>query len=416
MLTNFRTSWIITLLLGLIVLMSPIAIHAGPPGNTILGVYVGNTPADVTKFEQWLSRPVDGVLGYTGNASWQDYDGSVGWATGLWANTKRTILWSVPLIPTGATLADAASGSYNSHYTQAAQTLANFRPADTVIYLRTAWEWNGNWFPWAVSTDQKTNFKNAWHQFVTSFRSVSTKFRFDWCPSIGTNPYSWEDAYPGDADADIIGIDVYDETIWCKIDDPAARWQFELTRDHGLNWVRDFATSHHKRISVAEWGTGGNGGGDNPVMIQKMYDWCDTNQVVYQTYWNSNADYPGMLSDGTKPLAAAKYKQLFGGTAAIGRPVPAKSSAGKTLRTIIVTTKLGRNSFAVAMPSQGAIERCALYSVNGKCFRVFTPSSNQNAVIMLTGTDAPAAVVPPGTYLLSILGKEFSLVKSILIQ
>ncbi|MES2462593.1 MAG: hypothetical protein V4671_18575, partial [Armatimonadota bacterium] len=83
----------------------------GGGGNSpLLGVYCGNDPRAVLQFETWLGRKVDGVLGYTGGASWEDFDGSVGWAANLWRGIDRTVFWSVPLIPKGATLAEAARG------------------------------------------------------------------------------------------------------------------------------------------------------------------------------------------------------------------------------------------------------------------------------------------------------------------
>lgn len=281
-------------------------------GQAMLGVYVGNDPQAVLDFEAWLGCEVDGVLGYTGNADWADYDGSVGWAASLWSAIDRRVLWSVPLIPWGATLDEAATGAYNDHYLQAAQTLAQYRPQEPVLYIRTAWEFNGDWFPWAVTSKaQIPAFIGAWKQFVDTFRSVSNRFRFDWCPSIGTNPYPFEDAYPGDNYVDVIGLDTYDETIWCGIQDPEARWQHLLTRDHGLDWFASFAQAHNKPISVAEWGVGGNGSGDNPVFIQRMTQWVANHNVVYQTYWDSNAAYPGKLSQGQYPQAGAAYKQAF---------------------------------------------------------------------------------------------------------
>ena len=63
---------------------------------TELGVYVGNDPAGVQRFESWLGRPVDAVLGYIGNASWSDF--TSGWADWLWSQVDREIYWSVPLI------------------------------------------------------------------------------------------------------------------------------------------------------------------------------------------------------------------------------------------------------------------------------------------------------------------------------
>jgi hypothetical protein len=282
--------------------------------TTIHSVYVGNDPSDVTQYESWLGQPTDGILGYTGNASWSDYDGSIPWAAGLWAPLDRRVLWSVPLIPDGASLAEAATGAYDAHYVAAAQALVGFRPQDDVLYIRTAWEWNGNWFPWSVAQGDIGNFIGAWQHFVNAFRSVSaTRFRFDWCPSIGTNPYPLEDAYPGDAYVDIVGMDVYDEDIWWKIADPDARWEQEyLTSDHGLDWLKSFASAHGKSVSIPEWGTGGSGSGDDPAFVSHMHDWLAANNAVYASYWNSNSAYTGQLSEGQYPNAAATYRQLFG--------------------------------------------------------------------------------------------------------
>ena len=284
----------------------------GGAAGPILGVYVGNSPDDIVAFETWLGRPVGGILGYTGNASWADYDSSVGWAIGVWSTLDRRVLWSVPLIPTGASLAEAATGAYDSHYLAAAQQLATYRPEEPVLYIRTAWEWNGDWFPWSVETaDKIPAFIGAWKKFVDAFRSVSGRFRFDWCPSVGRNPYPWEDAYPGDDYVDVVGIDMYDDCEWSGISDPAARWQWELTRDHGLDWLNDFAAAHGKPMSVAEWGSGG-ACGDDPTFVQGMHDWVMAHDVLYQTYWDSNAAYTGKLSEGQFPNAAAKYQELFG--------------------------------------------------------------------------------------------------------
>jgi hypothetical protein len=277
-----------------------------------VGVYVGNKPPDVSAFEGWLGRPVDAVLAYTGDKSWADYDGSVPWAVALWSGLDRSAMWSVPLIPRGASLELAASGAYNAHYRRAARQLAAFRPQDRTVYVRTAWEWNGDWFPWSVKASTVATFIAAWRQFVDTFRSVSPRFRFDWCPALGRTPFRWEDAYPGDAYVDVIGIDVYDESRWTGIDEPEARFAHQRSRSYGLDWVAAFAASRRKPISVAEWGVGGNGSGDNPVFVQRMHQWIAGHPVIYHAYWNSNADYPGQLSKGQHPRAAAKYRELFG--------------------------------------------------------------------------------------------------------
>jgi hypothetical protein len=47
-----------------------------------LGVYVGNDPGHFASFEQWLGRPVDGVLVYTAGDTWEDI-ADPSWAIGL---------------------------------------------------------------------------------------------------------------------------------------------------------------------------------------------------------------------------------------------------------------------------------------------------------------------------------------------
>jgi hypothetical protein len=141
-------------------------------GATLLGAYTGNDPSEIINFENWLGRNVDGVLGYTGGANWADYDGSVGWAAGLWSQIDRPVFWSVPLIPKGATLAEAATGAYNDHYRKAAQTLVKYRPQDPTLHIRTGWEFNGDWFPLG-GEGQGAGF----HRCVSSVRDYVSRGR-----------------------------------------------------------------------------------------------------------------------------------------------------------------------------------------------------------------------------------------------
>jgi len=231
----------------------------------------------------------------------------------------HVILWSIPLIPRGATLDSAAQGLYNSRYRDAATTLKDFRPQDPVLYIRTAWEFSGNWFA-DNAVGRSQTWIAAWRQFVTTFRSVSTRFRFDWCPNFGRTNMAPDSAYPGDAYVDIIGMDFYDETVWCHITDPVGRWTSKMNQAYGLKWHRDFAAAHGKPMSYPEWGVGGNEAGDAPYIVEQLYNWFRDNQVAYQTVWNSNSAYAGKLSDGQYPNAGAKYRQLYGVTVAVAAP------------------------------------------------------------------------------------------------
>ena len=274
----------------------------------IQGVYCGNSTDAITQFETWFGKHTGGILGYTGNASWQDYDGSVGWATGLWSALDRRVLWSVPLIPTGANLADAAAGMYDDHYKKAAQTLSTYRPQESVLYVRTGWEFNGDWFPWTALGGKAKNFAGAFQHFVAAFRSVSSRFRFEWNVNLGDSGMNPDDAYPGDASVDIVGMDFY----WnLKYDpaDPGAAWNSKLTQKYGLQWHQDFAAAHHKPTSYSEWGIMSDQAGP---YIQQAKAWFASHDVVYQTYWNSNSDFSGMLSGGQYPNAGTAYKAAFG--------------------------------------------------------------------------------------------------------
>ena len=276
----------------------------------LLGVYCGNSPQAVAEFESWLGRDVDGILGYTGGASWADFEGSVGWATDLWKDSDRRVFWSVPLIPEGASLEAAATGDYDAAYLKAAQTLAQFRPNDPELHVRTGWEFNGDWFPWAAQGKEQA-FIGAFRQFVTVFRSVSTRFVFEWNVNIGDqkptqmNP---EDAYPGDDVVDIVGMDFYWNTQWDPAD-PVAAWNSMRDRDYGLKWHQDFAAAHGKQTAYSEWGIMSDAAG--PYIDQAKL-WFEQHQIVFHTYWNSDSAFTGKLSSNQYPAAGAAFKQAFG--------------------------------------------------------------------------------------------------------
>lgn len=282
------------------------SVNASP----MVGVYVGNDASAVATFETWLGKPVDGVLGYTGAADWADYDGSVGWAKGVWNPIDRRVFWSVPLIPTGATLEAAANGDYDDHYTQAAESLATFRPNDEVLHIRTGWEFNGDWFPWAANGKEEA-FIGAFRHFVDAFRAVSPRFVFEWNVNMGNNSSNAMDpetAYPGDAYVDIVGMDFYWNLQWDPAD-PVQAWSSMRDRPYGLSWHQDFAAAHGKKTSYSEWGVMSNGAGP---YIEAAKIWFADHDVVFHTYWDSNSDFQGKLSGDQYPDAATAYKAEFG--------------------------------------------------------------------------------------------------------
>jgi hypothetical protein len=281
-----------------------------------VGVYVGNTPAAITSFETWFGKPVDQILGYTGEADWSDYETSVPWAMGLWSPLNRPVFWSVPLLASGGTLAQAAAGTYNSHYRSVAQNLSTFRAADPVLYIRTGWEFNGDWMKWAA-LGKEADFIGAFQQFVTTFRSVSSRFRFEWNVNLGNVGMNPETAYPGDAYVDVIGMDVYYNTEFDGTDASAA-FDFMVAEQYGLQWHQDFAAAHSKPTAFSEWGVMTNTSGP---FIVKMRTWIESHNMLYHNYWDSyDGSYAGKLSDGHNPATGAVYIEEFAGTADTGNP------------------------------------------------------------------------------------------------
>jgi beta-mannanase len=273
-----------------------------PPAN--IGVYEGNSVDAHLAFESWLGKQVYENV-FTGFASWSDYDGSIGWIAGLFAPLNGRIRWSIPLIPTGATLAAAANGDYNAHYLQAAQVILANSPADnSPLYIRTGWEFNGNWFPWAAQGLEQ-NFIGAYRAFVTEFRSVSPRFKFEWNANVGLT-MDPSTAYPGDAYVDYIGMDFYYNSTWDN-PDPIVEWYNKVNEPYGLQWLESFATAHGKPSAYSEWGINV----DSPQYIQNAAAWFSSHNVAYQGYWDSNADIQSQLSQGQYPNAAAAYRAAF---------------------------------------------------------------------------------------------------------
>jgi Ca2+-binding RTX toxin-like protein len=275
------------------------------------GVFVGNSPSEVLKFEQWLGGPVDSVLGYIGNANWSDF--TSGWADGLWSELDRPINWSVPLIVNGTNLAEAASGAYDGYWRTVALQLADNRPQDATIDIRTGWEFNGGWFPWTAHGGQEDEFAAAFRRFVDVVRSVEggDRFRFEWNIASGDFGIDVEKAYPGDAWVDVVGIDFYWNPEW-EGTDPLRAWDREVNQSYGLKWLEDFAAAHGKPTAYSEWGV--PAGIDASLYIAKVKEWFESHNVALHHYWDDYAgsNYDGKLSDGSDPLSGAAYKAAFG--------------------------------------------------------------------------------------------------------
>jgi len=274
----------------------------------LLGVYVGNSTQDLSQFENWLGRDVDGVHGVVGNANWDDYVQSASWAADrLWGPTGRDVFWSVPLLAGDADLHSAANGDYNRYYRSVAEDLLSGHSGGDPIYVRTGWEFNGDWFSWSAG-GHENDFINAFRQFVDTFRSVSDAFKFEWTPNEAYGGMDPASAYPGDDYVDIVGMDFYYKPEYQGWD-PAKAFDLLKNEEYGLQWHQDFAAEHGKPTAFSEWGVTT----DNArPFLEAVKQWFDSHDVVYHSLWDSDVQYPGRISDGGGGDTAAAFKDLFG--------------------------------------------------------------------------------------------------------
>ncbi len=283
---------------------------AGNSGNQA-GVYVDwgspwGRELNVQAFEAWMGRKGLLALDYMPGDSWSNMAATAKWLPGYWTegNPNRNVVWSIALTVSDTSLTQVASGEEDETFETVAELIARFQPN---AIIRIGWEANGDWFAWSAANGQQANYVAAFRHVVGIFRNASPGFLIDWCVNIGALNVPADQIYPGDQYVDIIGMDVYDTAPLSQINSNAA-WQNYLAGPYGLQWHRDFAALHHKPMSYPEWGMGQEG--DNPTFITSMANWMATNNVIYNDYWNTNASYPGMISNGQYPQAAGQFQTL----------------------------------------------------------------------------------------------------------
>lgn len=278
--------------------------------------YIGNTAAEVAQAEAYLGRKLDAVQVHQGVADWNDWQNSPQWIADQLKTVTSDKMWSIGLIPWGASLAQAGQGAYNDKYLALAKQMLSFSANDDQIYIRLGWEMNtSGWNPWSAN-GQEADYVKAYQQFVDTFRTVSPKFVFEWTPNIntGVDPAKF---YPGDKYVDVIGMDFYYNKQWDPAD-PVEAWNWFVSQPYGLQWQQDFAAARGKPTAIAEWGINS----DNAAPFMKLAaQWFADHNMLYQNYWDSNSAFEGDLSNGQYPNLSATYRDIYGTQAYTGAVV-----------------------------------------------------------------------------------------------
>jgi hypothetical protein len=266
----------------------------------------------------------DYLPGSSGWSALDGADGSLNWLLGPWEGSGYTLSLGVPIVPTQdgapvATLAEGATGAYDSDYVTLAQTLV--AAGQSNAYLRLGWEFDGSWFPWAAQTPgDEASFGAYFAQIVTAMRSVPGEaFRFVWNPDAGafTTPgYSVAAAYPGDAYVDVIGLDAYDQT-WAAPQTPANAWS--STTLPSLVAAQQFALAHAKPLALTEWGlairSDGHGLADDPLFVDQMVSWMQdpSDNVAYESYFDADSGgVDSLITGGMFPASLARFSADLG--------------------------------------------------------------------------------------------------------
>ena len=135
-----------------------------------LSMVAGPTTSYLEQQESWLGGKLGSVSVFGGQADWADWSNSLSSSMGTFGQTGKDILWSVPLIPSGATLGAAATGAYDDKYLALAKKFVATSGNDDQIYIRLGWEFNGtDWNTWSA-VGQPQNYVQAYQHVVEAFR------------------------------------------------------------------------------------------------------------------------------------------------------------------------------------------------------------------------------------------------------
>ncbi len=292
------------------------------------GVYVGAAkPSRVAAFDATTRThstiasdflPADG--GWTGM---DGAGGSDAWLLNkAWSGTSYQLSLGVPIIPSDSsgnpvgTLAQGATGAYNSYFVTLAQTL--IAAGESNAYLRLGWEFDTDAYPWEAKTHRaEANFAKYFGQIVIAMRSVrGENFKFVWNPdatAFTQAHYNVGLAWPGRSYVDAIGLDAYDQVWLSDAQSPANAWNESLLP--ALNAAHQFAAAQGKPLAITEWGAiirpDGHGLGDDPTYIDNMISWMHvpTNDVIFESYFDFDADgLNSFLTGGQFPNSLAAFR------------------------------------------------------------------------------------------------------------
>jgi hypothetical protein len=184
------------------------------------------------------------------------------------------------------------------------------------LFLRFAWEMNGNWFPWTAGAkgNQPATFVRAWRRVHDLFASVGAKnVVWVWCPNVDPT-HTWvpfAHVYPGNAYVDWTCLDGYN---WGT--NPRGHrtgWQgFEEMYRRSYNELRELAPS--KPMMIGEVGST-EFGGSKAAWIREMFRRLPSYPQIKGFSWMNdpldNMDWPIESSASARAAFRAALRSAY---------------------------------------------------------------------------------------------------------
>ncbi|MCA0437726.1 MAG: hypothetical protein M9891_13795 [Austwickia sp.] len=286
------------------------------------GVWVGGQPyADAWHgFGQYRGAPVDAVLGYSDNKSWDaiKHSGNIS----LFAKFPGTFVYGLGLLPTrgggAGSLRDVADGKHDDVWRAVGAGLVKYNRKRSIV--RIGFEANGTWFSWGATAETAEDFKAAFRRVAGILRESGAEPVIDFDIGCGVGLTGDSDhmapltkLYPGDDVVDVMGCDTYDDK-GTGAGNPAALGK--TGNGPSLKETLDFAKERGKLLVVPEWGLDHTyGPGDHADYITTMYKFFDENadHIALEIYFNEGTtDIKSSLwQPDQNPESAKEYARIW---------------------------------------------------------------------------------------------------------
>jgi hypothetical protein len=189
-----------------------------------------------------------------------------------------------------------AGGAYDPYLKQFA---AAAKAWGSPFLLRYAHEMNGNWYPWAASTNGNTaaTYVQAWRHVHDIFAQAgASNVLWVWCPNAG-GPTPVASVYPGAGYVDIVGMDGY------NFGTSTSTWRTPTQIFSGLlNTVTTIAPG--TPVLINETGSGEQGG-SKATWLTQLFSFVQYKPaLIGVVYSNFGSRWP--LGTSASAFAAAK--------------------------------------------------------------------------------------------------------------